>query len=86
MDVISYEMMPQTIETFTKRTVRWSKQNIELLKLNTENISLNTQLHLFMSIYSYSMWGIYFVGILIAIFGYSSSLKDLSAVSSFYGK
>jgi cellulose synthase/poly-beta-1,6-N-acetylglucosamine synthase-like glycosyltransferase len=80
VDVISYEMMPQTIQTFTKRTVRWSKQSLELLKLNTDNISMNTQLHLFISIYSYSMWGIYCLGILIAIFGYTSSLEDFTVL------
>ena len=78
VDVISYEMMPQTIQTFTKRTVRWSKQSLELLKLNTNDIPMNTQLHLFISLYSFSMWGIYCLGILIAIFGYTSSIEDFA--------
>ena len=80
VDVISYEMMPQTIQTFTKGTVRWSKQSLELLKLNTDNISMNTQLHLFISIYSYSMWGIYCLGNNESHFWNTSSMKDFTVL------
>jgi cellulose synthase/poly-beta-1,6-N-acetylglucosamine synthase-like glycosyltransferase len=80
VDVISYEMMPQTIQSYAKRTIRWAKQNMELQSLDIANISFNTQLHVFMSIYNYLMWPIYFLGILIAIFGHTSSWKDISVL------
>jgi cellulose synthase/poly-beta-1,6-N-acetylglucosamine synthase-like glycosyltransferase len=77
VDIISREMVPGTIKAYTKRSVRWAKQNLELLKLDTSRLPITTRLHIYMSIYYYSMWFVYFFGIFFAIYGYNSSVEDV---------
>lgn len=77
VDVISYEMVPGTIKSYARRSSRWAKQNLELLKLDTSKLPGTTRLHIFMSIYFYSMWFVYFFGIFLSIYGYNSSVEDV---------
>jgi cellulose synthase/poly-beta-1,6-N-acetylglucosamine synthase-like glycosyltransferase len=76
VDVLSYDMTPNTAYVYMQRHIRWAKQNLELLNLDVSKVPFNTQLHLFMSIYQYLIWIIYFIGIIIVIFAHDSSLKQ----------
>lgn len=77
VDVSSYDMTPEMIKSYTKRYVRWAKQTVELLKLDTEKIPFNTKLHLFMAAYHYLIHIVFFLGILIVVWGYNSSFDNL---------
>jgi cellulose synthase/poly-beta-1,6-N-acetylglucosamine synthase-like glycosyltransferase len=76
VDVISYDMTPENVNSYIKRHLRWAKQNLELLNLDIRKVPFNTQLHLFMSIYQYLIWIVYFIGIIIVIYAYDSSLEQ----------
>jgi cellulose synthase (UDP-forming) len=76
VDVLSYDTTPGNVHVYTQRHIRWAKQNLELLNLDLKKVPFNTQLHLFMSIYQYLIWIIYFIGIIIVIYAYDSSLKQ----------
>ena len=76
VDVISYDSMPETIQSYTKRSLRWAKQTLQLIKFDTSNIQFNTQLHLFMAIYNNLIYTIFSIGMLYTIFSSSSSLID----------
>ncbi|HLB71672.1 MAG TPA: glycosyltransferase family 2 protein [Candidatus Methanoperedens sp.] len=83
VDVLSYEAIPETVQNYSKRYIRWAKQNLQLLKLDTREILFTTRLHLFMGIYMYTIWAIIFIGILIAVWGYSSSINDIIILFKF---
>jgi cellulose synthase/poly-beta-1,6-N-acetylglucosamine synthase-like glycosyltransferase len=77
VDVVSYEAVPETVQSYTKRYTRWAKQTLQLLKFNTKNIPFITKLHLFMEVYTYMIWIIFSLGMFIAVWGYNSSFNDL---------
>jgi cellulose synthase (UDP-forming) len=79
VDILSYDMTPDNVYIYTQRHIRWAKQNLELLNLDIKNIPFSTQLHLFMSVYQYLIWIIYFIGIIIVIYSYNSSLEQTIA-------
>ena len=83
VDVISYEAMPECVQHYTRRYIRWAKQTLELLKLNTEGIPFNTKLHLFMGVYSYIIWIVLFSGMLAVVLRYNSSFNDLIIFTNF---
>ena len=82
-NVVSYEAMPETVQSYTRRYIRWAKQTIELLKFDTENIPFSTKLHLFMGFYSYTIWIVFFFGMFVAVWGYDSSFNDLVGFANF---
>jgi len=77
VDVISYEEVPQTIQSYTQRYIRWAKQTIELRKISKDGLCFATKLHLFMGFYTYTIWIIVFLGMTIAAWGYSTSSEDV---------
>lgn len=83
VNVVSYEAMPETIQSYSRRYIRWAKQTLQLLKLDTGSIPFTTKMHLFIGSYMYTIWFIFFVGILIATWGYSSSFKDIFVFINF---
>lgn len=83
VDVVSYEMVPETIQSYSNRSVRWAKQNLELLSLDISCLSFGSRLHLFMSIYYYIIWMVYGIGILLVIYGYKSTFGDIVALIYF---
>jgi hypothetical protein len=83
VDVISYDMFPESIRAYSRRQIRWSKQNIELVKLNFTQVNMLTKLHFYMHIYDSLIWIVFFIGILISIFLYDSSLKYTFILYSF---
>jgi cellulose synthase/poly-beta-1,6-N-acetylglucosamine synthase-like glycosyltransferase len=75
-DVISYEACPENVKSYAKRYIRWAKGTIEVAKQGTRDISFTANLHLFMTAFSYLIYFFYLPGMLIATWGYSSSLED----------
>jgi len=84
VDIVSYDALPETILGYKKRYIRWAKQTLQLSKYNTNNISFYTKLHVLIGVYSYIIWIIYFVGTCLAIWGFSSSLNDVSLLIGFF--
>ena len=76
VDVVSYDAVPETIQSYTKRYTRWAKQTLQLSKLDAKNIPFTTKLHLFMGVYTYMIWIIFFLGMFIAVWAYNSSFGD----------
>lgn len=79
VNVTSYDAVPETIQSYAKRYIRWAKQTLQLLQLDTAGVPFYTRLHVFMAIYTYVIWIIYFMGTFIAIWGFDSSLNELSS-------
>lgn len=75
--------MPETVQNYTKRYIRWAKQTIELLKFDTRNVPFSTKLHLFMGVYSYIICIVLLFGTFVAVWGYESSFKDLIGFTNF---
>jgi cellulose synthase (UDP-forming) len=75
VDIISYEMIPENIQSYSIRQARWARQNLELFKLDLKDIDFVTRLHIFMLTYNFFIWYFYFIGIIIVIFGYNSNLN-----------
>ena len=78
VNVTSFDAVPETIQSYTKRYIRWAKQTLQLLQIDTTGIPFYTRLHLFMAVYTYAVWIIYFAGTFIAVWGFSSSLNEFS--------
>ena len=83
VDVVSYEAVPETVQNYSKRYIRWAKQTIELLKFDTKGIPFNTKLHLFMGAYSYLIWIVLLFGMFMVVFGYNSSFNDFIILANF---
>lgn len=77
VDVVSYEALPENIESFAKRQARWAKQNLELIAFDMKGVSFLNQIFLFMSIYQYIVWIVYLIGIILVVFSYDSSWNNV---------
>jgi len=80
VDLVSYEGTPETIQSFTKRTIRWSSGALQLLRYGrdyTRNIPFSTGLYLFWTAYFYLIWAAYIPGMFLAVWGHQSSLNDV---------
>lgn len=80
VDVVSYEQVPETIQSYGRRYLRWAKQTIELRKIDKNGLPFTTKLHLFMGFYSYTVWVIILLGMLIAVWGFSTSSDTFIAI------
>lgn len=76
VDRISYEACPETVQSYAKRYIRWAKGTIEVTKQCTSDISFTANLHLFLTAFSYLIYLVYLPGMLIATWGYSSTVED----------
>lgn len=80
VDVTSFEGTPQTVQGFTKRTMRWSSGAMQLLRYSPEymkSIPFSTGLYLFWTAYFYFIWAIYIPGMLLAVWGHNTTLNDV---------
>lgn len=80
VDIVSYEGTPQTIRSFTKRTIRWSSGALQLLRHGrdyTRGIPFSTGLYLFWTAYFYLIWAAYLPAMFLAVWGHQSSLNDI---------
>jgi cellulose synthase/poly-beta-1,6-N-acetylglucosamine synthase-like glycosyltransferase len=80
VDVTSYEGTPQTIRSFTKRTIRWSSGALQLIKQNPnylKSIPFSTGLYLFWTAYFYLIWVMYIPGMFLSIWGYQSNINSI---------
>jgi cellulose synthase/poly-beta-1,6-N-acetylglucosamine synthase-like glycosyltransferase len=79
VDVISYEGVPETVNSYTRRASRWAQQSLELelYKTGGQNVPFLTKLHLFMSTYSFAVWFIFLFGMIMATWGFRSNLNDI---------
>lgn len=80
VDVISYEGIPEAIYHYTKRSIRWAQQSLELelYKTGARNVPFVSKLHLFMNTYSFAIWFVFLLGIIMATWGFSSTFGDLA--------
>lgn len=79
VDIISYEMSPETLRSYSRRQARWARQDFELIRFNMERIPFITKLHLFITIYNFVIWFVYLIGIIIILFGHNISVSDLNS-------
>lgn len=59
VDVESFETTPETIKGYIKRNLRWSRQNIHLMRM-FKDMSNNVRLFLFIKIYNSFIFVVYF--------------------------
>ena len=85
VDLVSYEGTPQTIRSFTKRTIRWSSGALQLLRQKPDyikSIPFSTGLYLFWTAYFYLIWLLYIPGMFISVWGHQSNIDDVIAIFS----
>lgn len=81
VDVPSYVSVSTSARMHAHRMTRWASGILQIAKLNIKNIPLTTNLRLFMGIYSYTIWLVYLLGVLLAIWGFHSTWDDLLVLS-----
>ncbi|MFN3283059.1 MAG: glycosyltransferase, partial [Pseudothermotoga sp.] len=79
VNVVSYEAIPDTPASFTRRAVRWAQQTLQLdfYKTASPNLPLASKLHLFMNTYNYLSYPIYACGMMLAVWGYKTNFLDV---------
>lgn len=80
VDVVSFEGTPETIESLTKRTIRWASGALQMLSRGgnfVKDIPFSTSLYLFWTAYFYLVWVAYIPGMLLAIWGHQTSYRDV---------
>jgi cellulose synthase/poly-beta-1,6-N-acetylglucosamine synthase-like glycosyltransferase len=77
VDVLSYKSTSTSARMHTERMTRWAGGILGIVKSGVKNVPLTTHLRLIMGVYSYLIWPIYIVGMLLAIWSYSSTWGDL---------
>lgn len=83
VDVISYESIPENIHRYTKRSIRWAKQTLQMQKFNFDNVPFGLKLTIFMGLYNCLFYIVFTLGIFFAIFSHNSSLIDITRFLSF---
>ncbi len=80
VDVVSFEGTPETVESLTKRTIRWASGALQMLRKGGDflkGIPFLTGLYLFWTAYFYLVWVAYIPGMLLAIWGHQTSYGDV---------
>jgi cellulose synthase/poly-beta-1,6-N-acetylglucosamine synthase-like glycosyltransferase len=83
IDVESFEMMPVDLFAFKRRTRRWVRNDIQLLKHPWRGVSLAIQFRLMLHVILHFLWLPAVVILLYTLWSTSSSLGDIVAFSSY---
>ena len=77
VDILSYEAEPTNIFSYTKRTIRWAKQTIEVFRLPWHNSSLTLKLVVCRHLQSYAVSFVYPLLLIISIWGFKTNLNQV---------
>ena len=77
IDVVSYESTPESIKIYSKRSIRWASQTLEVILKNEGNIPLITKLYILNFVYKSLSWFYILPFMILAIWSYKSSFSDL---------
>jgi len=84
VNVASYELESETVQFHTVRLVRWARGTLETVISKTWNIPFSTKLRMFMGGYHYFQWIFYLFGIILIIWGYPVTWKQIRIVAFLY--
>ena len=76
VDILAFEACPESINSYSLRTIRWGEGTLEVAKKGTRNISFMSNFHLFMTAFFYLIYLCYIPGMLIVTWSYTSSIND----------
>ena len=77
VDTISYEAVPTSMHSYTRRAVRWARQTLQLFRADMTGVPFINRLHIFMNAYSFAIWLLYIPGMFLAVWGYQSTIEDV---------
>jgi len=78
VDVTSYDMLPETPHSYSRRLVRWAQSILEIIiDERGRKVPFTVRLRLFMTAYSYLIWFVLIAGMVLATWGYRSSWRHL---------
>lgn len=76
VDVVSYEFSPDTPNKYVKRVIKWAKNTLQLSGKMAEGLPFTTLLAIFNVFLNYIIWFLYLAGMIIAVWGYTSSVRQ----------
>ncbi|MBM2813824.1 MAG: bcsA [Ignavibacteria bacterium] len=78
VDVISYETIPESLKSYSKRSIRWSTQTIEILLKKEVKVPLLMKFYILSHAYKALAWFNIMILMILAVWSYSSTTSDLT--------
>jgi hypothetical protein len=83
VDVVSWDAMPETVEAYVNRSVRWAQGILQIVMHEVGAIPFIVKLRLFMTAYSYWVQVLYVAALFIIVWSYHSSLRHVYVLGVF---
>ena len=83
VNVISYDTASETAQFHAMRITRWASGNLEVAISKSWDLPLATRLRMFMGVHCFSEWFFYVLGMLLSVWGYRVTWKQLQVITFF---
>ena len=78
VDVVSYETIPESLNSYSRRNIRWATQTLEVVLRREGNVPFLTKLYILSFVYKSLIWFNILALMLLAVWSYNSSFADLA--------
>ncbi|MCP4360461.1 MAG: glycosyltransferase [Chloroflexi bacterium] len=83
VNVVSYDAASETAQFHAVRMTRWASGNLETAISKSWDLPLATRLRMFMGVHYFSQWFFYVLGMLLVVWGYRITWRQLYIASFF---
>jgi cellulose synthase/poly-beta-1,6-N-acetylglucosamine synthase-like glycosyltransferase len=83
VNVVSYDAASETAQFHAMRMTRWARGNLEVAISKSWDLLPATRLRMFMGVHCFSEWFFYVLGMLLTVWGYRVTWKQLQVIAFF---
>jgi hypothetical protein len=83
VDVYSEEGVPSSIAAHTRRTVKWARSSLQVMKCRVGRLPMTTRLQAWMLVVHYFAWPLMVAGTLGLVYSHTSTVRDIPDVVTY---